>query len=201
MQKGERTRDAILQQAVDLASVVGLNGLTIGSLATHMGMSKSGLFQHFGSKEALQVSTLEYGVGLFTEQVVRPALKQPRGVERVRNLFDSWLGWDDHTGAQGGCLFVTASIELDDQAGPARDFLVTTQQDWLTLLERTAQLAVEAHAFRPDLDCTQFAHELNSLLLGFHQSKRLMRDPKAESRARKALDRLIEDSRNDPSAS
>lgn len=196
MQKGERTRETILQQAFDLASVVGLNGLTIGSLATHTGMSKSGLFQHFGSKEALQVATLEHGVGLFTEQVVRPALQRERGVERVRALFDSWLGWDDHAGAQGGCLFITASIELDDQAGPARDYLVATQTDWLTMLERTALLAVEAGAFRPDLDCTQFAHELNSLLLGFHQSKRLLRDPKAESRARKALDRLIEDARD-----
>ncbi len=197
MQKGERTREAILHEAVDLATVVGLNGLTIGTLAKHIGLSKSGLFQHFGSKEALQTATLEHAVKLFTEEVVRKALKKPRGVERVRALFDSWMGWSEHKGGKGGCLFVTAAVELDDREGPPRDFLVTTQQDWLGLLVQTAKHGVESGSFRKDLDCEQFAHELNSICLGYHQAKRLMRDPHAELRAQGALDRLIEDAKND----
>ncbi len=197
MQKGERTREAILQEAVDLATVVGLNGLTIGTLAKHTGLSKSGLFQHFGSKEALQTATLEHAVKLFTEEVVQKALKKPRGVQRVRALFDSWMGWSEHKGGKGGCLFVTAAVELDDREGTPRDFLVTTQQDWLGLLERTAKHGVESGSFREDLDCVQFAHELNSICLGYHQAKRLMRDPRAELHAQNALDRLIKDAEND----
>lgn len=197
MQKGERTREAILKEAVDLATVVGLNGLTIGTLASHMKLSKSGLFQHFGSKEALQLATLNHGVRMFKEQVVGPALKRPRGVERVRTLFDSWMGWSDHAGGKGGCLFVAAAAELDDREGEPREFLVRTQQEWLNLLERTAAHGVEAGAFRSDLDCTQFAHELNSICLGYHQAKRLMRDQQSETRAQRALDRLIEDAMQD----
>jgi len=197
MQKGERTREAILKEAVDLATVVGLNGLTIGTLASHTELSKSGLFQHFGSKEALQLATLEHGVRLFEEQVVKPALQRPRGVERVKALFDSWMGWSDHAGGKGGCLFVTASVELDDREGEPRDFLVRTQQNWLNLLERTATHGVEAGVFRSDLDCMQFAHEVNAICLGYHQAKRLMRDKDSELRAQRALDRLIEDARKD----
>lgn len=134
---------------------------------------------------------------LFEEQVVGPALKRPRGVDRVRALCDSWIGWSDHAGGKGGCLFVTASVELDDREGGPRDFLVKTQQEWLNLLERTAGHGVEAGAFRSDLDCTQFAHEVNAICLGYHQAKRLMRDHKSELRAQRALARLIEDAMPD----
>lgn len=193
MTKGEQTRETVLQRAVDRASVVGLNGLTIGDLAAHAGMSKSGLFRHFGSKEALQIAVLQTGVDRFVESVVRPALRKPRGVQRIRALFDGWMKWSDTRGPEGGCLFVAAAIELDDQPGPARDYLVETQREWLATLERSAELAVEAGAFRSDLDPAQFAHELYGVYLGYHMTNRLFRDPRAKTRARASFSRLLED--------
>jgi AcrR family transcriptional regulator len=189
--KGDRTRAAILDEAADLASLVGLNGLSVGSLASHTGMSKSGLFRHFGSKEVLQTETLKAGVDRFIETAVRTALKAPRGEARVRALFERWLEWATTKGLRGGCLFIAASIELDDQPGPARDYLVTTQREWLGVIATTAKFAVETGAFRSGLDLEQFAHEFNAILLGFHQAARLMRDPKAAERARKQFDRLL----------
>lgn len=193
MSKGETTRDAILDQAANLASIMGLHGLTIGTLAAHTGMSKSGLFRHFGSKEELQVATLKAGVERFMEVVVRPALKAPRGLARVRALFDGWLVWETERGLEGGCLFIAASIELDDQPGAARDYLVTSQAEWLAFLATAARKAIENGDFRPDLDTAQFAHEFNCVFLGFHQAYRLMRDPQAALRARHQFDRLLED--------
>jgi AcrR family transcriptional regulator len=193
MTKGAETRTTILDEAANLASINGLNGLTIGTLAAHTGMSKSGLFRHFGSKEDLQVATLRAGVERFTQIVIRPALQAPRGITRVRALFDRWLEWGTKGGFAGGCIFIPASFELDDQPGAARDYLVTTQREWLDLLATTARKAVEAGDFRPDLDATQFAHEFNTILLGFNQAYRLMRDPKSADRALSQFERLIED--------
>jgi AcrR family transcriptional regulator len=193
MTKGENTKAAILEEAANLASLNGLTGLTIGNLAAHSGMSKSGLFRHFGSKEDLQVATLRAGVERFTQTVVRPALAVPRGQARVRALFDHWLEWGTTQGFAGGCLFIPASFELDDQPGAARDYLVATQQQWLDVLVTTARRAVEAGDFRPDLDAGQFAFEFNTILLGFNQAHRLMRDPQAARRARLQFERLITD--------
>jgi AcrR family transcriptional regulator len=195
VRKGDRTRAAILDEAADLASLVGLTGLSVGSLASHSGMSKSGLFRHFGSKTALQTATLKEGVDRFVATAVRPALTAPRGEARVRALFERWLDWATTKGLAGGCLFIAASIELDDQPGPARDYLVATQRDWLDVIARTARFAVETGDFRPDLDAQQFAHEFNSILLGFHQASRLMRDPRAARRAEIHFNRLLADSR------
>jgi len=192
MSKGDQTRHAIVREAANLASITGLQGLTIGTLAAHTGMSKSGLFRHFGSKEDLQVATLEAGVDRFTDVVVRPALQASRGLPRVLELFERWLGWETDGGLDGGCLFIAASIELDDHPGAARDYLVATQTEWLDLLSVTARKAVNTGDFRPDLDIEQFAHEFNTIFLGFHQAHRLMRDPKAADRARCQFDRLVQ---------
>jgi AcrR family transcriptional regulator len=196
MTKGQDTRAAILAEAANLASINGLNGLTIGSLAAHTGMSKSGLFRHFGSKEELQVATLKAGVDRFTETVIRPALNTARGVARVQALFEHWLDWGTGEVFAGGCIFIPASFELDDQPGAARDYLVATQQQWLDLLATTARKAIETGDFRPDLNCDQFAHEFNSILLGFNQAHRLMRNAKAGELARHQFERLIEDARH-----
>jgi AcrR family transcriptional regulator len=193
MHKGETTRSAILSEAANLASIMGLNGLSIGALAAHTGMSKSGLFRHFGSKEDLQVATLKAGVDRFMEVVVRPALKARRGMARVRELFGRWLDWETEKGLEGGCLFIAASIELDDQPGAARDYLVATQGEWLGFLAEAARRAVEVGDFRPDLDVTQFAHEFNAIFLGFHQAHRLMKDPHAAQRAHRQFERLVQD--------
>lgn len=194
MTKGDRTRDAILDEAIDLASVVGLEGLSIGELAHRTGLSKSGLFAHFGSKETLQVEVLRAGFGRFADTVVRPALDAPRGLARVRALFDGWLEWTTYC-MSGGCLMVAASVELDDRQGPARDYLVETQREWLQFLAGAAERATRTGEFRADLDHEQFAHEFNSILLGYNQARRLLRDPVAETRARRAFERLIEDAK------
>jgi AcrR family transcriptional regulator len=193
MSKGQETRATILDEAANLASINGLNGLTIGTLAAHTGMSKSGLFRHFGSKEGLQVATLKAGVDRFTATVIRPALRAQRGAARVQAVFDRWLEWGTERGFAGGCLFIPASFELDDQPGPARDYLATTQQQWLDLLATTARTAIETGDFRPDLDCDQFAHEFNTILLGFNQAHRLMRNAKAADLARRHFERLVKD--------
>ena len=193
MAKGQETRETILREAVELASVVGLNGVTIGSLAGHTRLSKSGLFGHFGSKEQLQVATLEAGVSRFIDSVIAPALREPTGLPRLRAVFDGWLDWSDDGGPAGGCILVAAAVEVDDQPGPARDYLVETQRRWLDFLAGAARRAVSAGHFRQDLDCVQFAHELNAIYLGFHHARRLLHDPDAKRRAWTAYDRLIED--------
>ena len=124
MGKGEITRHAILERATALASRSGLEGISIGHLAEDLGLSKSGLFAHFGSKEALQVEILRFAAERFVENVVRPALAQPRGEPRVRAIFERWIAWDRSHSVPGGCLFVAAASELDDRPGPARDELV-----------------------------------------------------------------------------
>src|SRR3954470_4749744 len=121
MRKGEATRQAILDHAAAQASRIGLRGLSIGQLAEELALSKSGLFAHFQSKEALQVQVLEHAAANFVDRVVRPALAAPRGIPRLRALFEGWLAWGDSQAS--GCIFVAAAAELDDQPGPARDRL------------------------------------------------------------------------------
>jgi AcrR family transcriptional regulator len=194
--KGEQTRERILDRAFRLASRDGLEGLSIGMLAAELGLSKSGLFAHFGSKEELQVEVLRSAATRFEAQVMRPAFKAPRGEPRVRALFENWLSWVQDASSPGGCLFLAASTELDDKEGRPRDYLVGTQRQLLTSLARAARLAIEAGHFRADLDCDQFAFELYGLLLGYSHFRRLLRDPRSESRTRGAFDRLIQAARS-----
>ena len=120
-ERGTRTREAILARAVAVASEQGLEGLSIGALADDLGMSKSGLFAHFRSKEGLQIAILEMAGARMVDEVVRPALAAPRGEPRVRALFDRWLAWEQSPSLPGGCPFMAASFELDDRPGPVRD--------------------------------------------------------------------------------
>jgi len=195
MSKGQATRDTILRHATGLASQVGLGGLTIGRLADDLDLSKSGLFAHFRSKEALQASVLEHAAERFTELVVRPALKAPRGEPRLRAIFDRWQRWPKESGAAGGCLFVQAAVELDDQPGPARDLLVAQQRAWLELIAGVARSGVEAGQLRKDLDAGQLAQELFGIMLAWHHATRLLRDPRAGARARAAFEALLARSR------
>lgn len=198
MTKGDITKAAILNDALDLASVVGLEGLSIGELASRTGMSKSGLFAHFGSKERLQLATLKAGVGRFIELVIKPALQVPRGVARIEALFDNWLAWASGAGPRGGCVLLAASVEWDDKQGPVRDYLVGTQSEWLGFLAEAAHLAVGTGEFRRDLDVMQFAHELNAIYLNFHLATRLLHAPDAPVRAQDAFARLLRDARVSP---
>jgi AcrR family transcriptional regulator len=189
--KGSDTRDAILERAVRLASEVGLEGLTIGRLASALDLSKSGLFAHFESKEGLQIATLDRAAEAFTETVIRPGLAQPRGEPRLRALVDGWLRWGIEFSQPGGCIFVQASVELDDRPGPARDRLVTLQREWLGSLAHAVKGAVAEGHFRKDVDAEQIAFELYGIMLSTHNAARLMRDPRASTRARRAIDRLL----------
>lgn len=197
--KGEATRQAILDHAFDLARQVGLQGLTIGRLADDLHLSKSGLFAHFNSKEALQVQVLEAAAARFVDGVVRPALATRRGEPRVRALFERWLEWEGLQRTPGGCIFVQAAVELDDQEGPARDRLVQLQRDWLDVLATSVSGAIREGHFKASVDAQQFAHDLNAIILGYHHVARLLRDPAAEERARNAFERLVAAARTSPS--
>lgn len=195
MGKGDETRQTILDQALADASRVGLEGLSIGALARDVGLSKSGLFAHFESKENLQRQVLERARDRFLEAVWAPALRAPRGEPRLRELFDRWLAWETASFLPGGCPFVAAASELDDCPGPLRDDLVASQREWMAGLARAASLAVEEGHFRADLDPEQFAYQLYSTILAYHYLARLLRDPRAEDRARRSFESLLAASR------
>ena len=192
MSKGQATRLAILDEAVGIASRIGFNALTIGQLAEQTGMSKSGLFAHFKSKEALQLETLERGRERFTDVVMRPTLAVPRGVARVRALMENWLVWETEA-LEGGCVFVTASVEFDDQPGPVHDALVQNQTDWSEAIATVVRTAISEGDFRADLDPDQFAFAMLGLFYAFHHTSRLLRDPHALARLRAGFDHLLED--------
>jgi AcrR family transcriptional regulator len=190
--KGATTRHQILDRAAQLASQVGVGGLTIGTLAEDLELSKSGVFRHFQSKEALQISVLEHAAHNFIHRVIRPALGEPRGVSRMRALFERWLAWDRDGEMPGGCIFVGAASELDDQPGPVRDRLVELQLQYVDVLETAFRHGIEAGAFDPLADPGQFAQDLYGIMLGAHHHSRLLGDRAADSRARRAFERLLD---------
>ncbi len=193
MTKGRQTRQNIVSKAIAVASTLGLDKVTIGSLARDMSMSKSGLFAHFKSKEQLQLAILEESAARFVEIVVSPALHQPRGEPRLRALFENWCNWINSL--PGGCVFLKAASEVDDQPGPLRDYLVHTQRDWLDTLTGAARIATEADHFRKSLDCKQFAYEAQGIFCAHQIFQRLLGDDSAGDRLRQAYESLIARSR------
>jgi AcrR family transcriptional regulator len=192
MGKGEDTRVAILDQAVDVARVVGLGGLTIGSLAERTQLSKSGLFTHFRSKESLQLAVLEHARGDFETVVVRPALRAARGEPRLRELFARWLEWDARP---GGCPFAAAAFEFDDQPGRVRDRLAADQHDMFDMIATMVRAGVAEGHFRADFDPEQFAQDLNGVILGCLFARKLLGEARAEERAHRAFEALLADAR------
>lgn len=191
MRKGEQTRHDILGEAVALASELGLEGLSIGPLASRLGMSKSGLFAHFGSKEELQLATLRRAQQRFEETVFRPALAAPRGLPRLRALFERWLAWADDPGLPGGCVILGATAEYDDRPGPIRDALAGAQHRLREAVARGVEIAVAEGHFGPETDPEQFAFELFAIVLAAHHDRRLLADPAARNRAGRAFERLV----------
>ena len=189
MTKGQDTKQRILNHALDLASTVGVEGLSIGGLAKATEMSKSGLFAHFNSKADLQIEVLETAAAHFIETVVAPSLREPRGEPRVRALFDRWLAWE--TLRTGGCPFMGASFELDDRPGPVRDALLATQKDWVATLIRAIEIAIDEGHFRQDVDAAQLAFEIYGAFMSFHLHHRLLRDPQAHTRVTNAFEQLL----------
>jgi AcrR family transcriptional regulator len=195
MSKGEQTQQRIVERALQLATRDGLGGVTIGRLAADLGLSKSGLYAHFLSKEELQLHLLQAAARRFEEKVVRPALAQPRGEPRVRSLFTHWLGWVDDPAWPGGCIFVAAAVELDDQPGPPRDYLLRVHETMLARVAREIRRTVEAGHFRPDLDPRQFVFDFFAIVLGYHHASRFLRDEGARQRAERAFERLMQAAR------
>ena len=189
MSKGEETRSAVLGHAIALASELGLEGVTIGLLADRAGMSKSGLFAHVKSKEALQLAILEETLARFVARVVLPALKKPRGEPRVRALFEGWLEFAH--GMTGGCIIVQSMAELDDRPGVVRDRLESAQRDWLDTLATAVRIAKEEGHFEARVVPEQLAYEIASLTYGHHLLSRMLRDRDADGRVRLAFDRMV----------
>ena len=189
MTKGDETKTAILDMAFNMASKLGFEGVTIGILAKATKMSKSGLFAHFQSKENMQVEILKHAGGIFSENVVIPALRTEAGITRVKALVENWNLWTAKL--SGGCIFVSASTEFGNREGAVRDYLLRQQGAWLGCLRKVAQSAIKTGEFRSDIDSEQFAFELYSLLLGFHFYHRLLHDEDIGSRQTHALDQLL----------
>jgi AcrR family transcriptional regulator len=191
MSKGPETRQLILDRGIDVASKVGLRGVTIGRLAGALGLSKSGLFAHFKSKDALDAALIAHSGALFVDRVVRPALSEARGEPRLRELFRRALDWPTRSGLPGGCPMIAAAAELDDCPGAARDALVAQQNDWLDTLANLARVAKREGHFTGALPPEQFAYEVYGIQLMHHLASRLLSDPQADERARVAFDVLL----------
>jgi AcrR family transcriptional regulator len=185
--QGQRTREAILKTAVDVASTEGLEGLTIGRLAAELEMSKSGLFAHFGSKEELQLATIGAAREIFVDEVVRPAFENDAGLPRLWALLDSWLQYAEAGIFKGGCFFAAASAEFDGRPGPVRDLVASTMREWLGALERGVAEAQTAGHVEATADAAQIAFELNSITMGANWAFQLYRDRDVFDRARTAM--------------
>jgi len=190
--KGERTRAAILDQALRIVSKAGLDGLTIGTLAEATGLSKSGLFAHFGSREELLLAVLAHGQDEFTQVVFKPAMDHPRGTPRLRAMFVNWLDWTESAELPGGCPMIGGATEFDDKPGQVRDALAAGQRAWISTLTRATRQAVEQGQLAERTDPEQISFELFGIALVVHHHRRLLGYDKARTRALEAFDALIE---------
>jgi AcrR family transcriptional regulator len=194
MRKGELTRAAILDVALELASRNGLEGLTIGLLADKMNMSKSGVFAHFGSREDLQMEVLKLYHHRFEQEVFYPSVKEPRGLPRLEAMFARWVKRVSVEIASG-CIYISGAVEYDDRPGPIREELVSMVRAWQGALLRAVQQAADAGDLEPDTDAAQLVYEMYGLILALHHDARFLRTPGAIERARRGFERLVENYR------
>jgi AcrR family transcriptional regulator len=189
-QKGQQTRAAILDAALTLAAQKGLEGLSIGALAEVTGMSKSGVFAHFGSREELQISVVrEYHVR-FEEEIFFPAMREPRGLARLCALFQLWIRRVTIE-LDSGCIYISGAVEFDDRPGLVRDALVDMVRAWQAAIERAIRLSIEEGHLQADTDALQLMFELHGLILALHHDARFLRTPGAIQRARLGFARLV----------
>ncbi len=191
--KGEATRSQILEEGLQTASEGGFEALTIGSLAERTGLSKSGLFAHFGSKDELQIAVLDEAARRFTEIAFMQAMQAPRGLARLRALFENWLSWSDQSKLLGGCPIMAAAFEFDDRPGPVRDAVADHHARLRREMERCVQMAIDTGEFRPDTDPAQFAFEMLGLATAYYVAKRLLKDRNAVRHAHGSFERLVAD--------
>lgn len=191
MSKQSETRVRILDRGLKLLSVQGVSGISFGQLAEHAGMSKSGLFAHFKSKEEVQVELLDRAAVLSHAHVVAPAVEAAEGRPRLEALVANWMGWTARAGLPGGCPVAAAIFELDDAEGPVRDHALALEREWRRILGAHVEQAIACGHFRRDLDTAQFVWELCGIYLSHHASLRFVRDPKADRRAEVAVQALM----------
>lgn len=191
MQKGQQTKAAIVDAALGLATQIGLEGLSIGALAEVMQMSKSGVFAHFGSREELQISVVREYHHRFEEEVFYPAMAAPRGLPRLRALFDNWM---KRTSVEidSGCIYISGAVEFDDRPGPVRDALASSVSTWLAAMGRAIEIAIEEAHLRADTDAHQMRFEIHSLILALHYEARFLRSPDSLKRAVAAFEGIVE---------
>ena len=191
MQKYERTHQQLLRHGLGLVSSYGFAGVTLGELAAQAKLSKSGVFAHFGSSEALQLELLQAAAALAGKEVVEPAMQAPPGLPRLRRLFDRWLGWAPRSGLPGGCPFVAATAEFDDVEGAVRDYLLETLGELLSVFQRVIGEAVELKQLGAETDAKALAWQLFGLYSAHHTMQRLMRDQEADAVALQGFETLI----------
>ena len=190
LHKGQQTRATILDAALALAAHMGIEGLSIGALAEVTQMSKSGVFAHFGSREELQIAVIREYHARFEEEVFFPAVRQDRGLARLRALFENWIRRVS-VEVDSGCIYISGAVEFDDRPGPVRDALASMVKTWHAALEKAIRLAMDAGELKPDTDATQVLFELHGLILALHHDARFLRIPGALNRARAGFERAL----------
>ncbi len=195
LRKGEQTRAAILNVALELASRNGLEGLTIGLLAEQMKMSKSGVFAHFGSREDLQIEVVRLYHYRFEQEVFYPSIKEPRGLPRLQSMFERWIKLVSVEIALG-CIYISGAVEYDDRPGDIRDHLVSMVQTWRRALHRCIEQATEIGHLRSEMDIEQMVYEIYGLVLALHHDARFLRIPGSVERAQAGFERLVDSYRH-----
>ncbi len=193
--RSTNSRDKILREGLALMSRDGMAGVTIGVLAEQVGMSKSGVFAHFRSKDEVQIGLLDHMAGFAGSFVVGPAMAEPEGLPRLEALVGNWLGWSARAGLPGGCPVAAGMFELDDVEGPVRDKVVAMEAEWRALLSGLVARAVELGHLGAGLDVAQFVWELCGIYLSHHAAQRFLRQPDADARAWTAFRALLERAR------
>jgi len=190
LQKGQQTKQLIVNAALGLAEQIGLEGLSIGALAEVTRMSKSGVFAHFGSREELQISVVREYYQLFSDEVFFPAMNAPRGLPRLRALFANWMK-RVAVEIQSGCIFISGAVEFDDRPGPVRDALASSVQTWLNAVHRAVLQARDEGHLVPDADAQQMAFEIHGLILALHYEARFLKIPGATARANTGFENIV----------
>ena len=189
-QKGQQTKAVIIDAALGLAAQIGLEGLSIGAIAEMTQMSKSGVFAHFGSREELQLSVVREYHQRFEQEVFFPALDAPRGLPRLRAMYDNWMKRTS-TEIDSGCIYISGAVEFDDRAGPVRDALAQSVNIWLAAMTRAVVLSMEEGHLDADADDKQIAFEIHALILALHYEARFLRLPGSMERARLGFENIL----------
>ncbi len=192
-QESDRKKAAIAERAAGMASVVGLEGLTLGGLAGDLGMSKAGMLGHFGSKENLQLAALDTAMGIFRRQVWEPASAAEPGLPRLRAIASAWIDYLDGDCFPGGCFLTAVSSEFDDRPGAVRDAIVAYAARWNRVLDEQVLIAVKAGELPAETDRAEVVLALNSCALGLNQALHLHGDGDAVPRARRLMARALDD--------